>query len=234
MLYVELVLAAKIESFSGVEGSLLDNPELWQRVPNNASFSAIRSAWTAYTTAQPAWDSQPAAAIREDPDISQLRGLSLGIFISATPTMALLLMQSRILDVTARARSAGHLADWQREGAIVSGWIEQLKAQSRATAPGDLGAYLWLHWLAASKRQHALNRPAITAAETAGTNAVQQWFPPYSTSTDSRPRSKISPIGLIIDLHSQWHDEVLRASNILSSMGASIIIPSAPSHQQRT
>jgi hypothetical protein len=222
-------LAAKIESFSGVEGSLLGNPELWRRVPNDALFSAIRSAWTAYTISQPAWDSQPAAAIREDPDISQMRGLSLGVFISATPTMALPLMQSRILDVTACARSVGHLADWQREGDIVVGWIEQLKAQGRATAPGDLGAYLWTHWLAEeSKRQHALNRPAITAAETAGTNAVQQWFPPDSTSTASRPRSKMGPIGLIIDLHSQWHDEVLRASNILTSMGASIIIPSGP------
>jgi hypothetical protein len=82
-------LAAKIESFSGVAGSLLDNPELWRRFPNDAFFSAIRSAWTACTTAQPAWNSQPAAAIRKDPDISQLRRLSLGIFISATPTMAL-------------------------------------------------------------------------------------------------------------------------------------------------
>jgi hypothetical protein len=47
-------LAAKIDSFSGVQGSLLDNPELWRSVPNNAFFSAIRSAWTAYTTSQPA------------------------------------------------------------------------------------------------------------------------------------------------------------------------------------
>ncbi len=74
--------------------------------------------------------------MREDPDIAQLRGLSLGVFISATPTMALPLMQSCILDVTVRARSAGHLADWQREGDIVIGWIEQLKLQGRATAPG--------------------------------------------------------------------------------------------------
>ncbi len=35
-------LAMKIESFSGVEESLLDNPELWRRVPNDALFSAIR------------------------------------------------------------------------------------------------------------------------------------------------------------------------------------------------
>jgi hypothetical protein len=195
-------LAAKIDSFSGVEGSLLDNPDLWQRVPNDALFSAIRSAWTAYTTFQPAWDSQPTATLREDPDISQLRGISLGVFISATLTMALPLMQSRILDVTARTRPADHLADWQREGDIVVGWIEQLKAQGRATAPGDLGAFLWMHWLAECKRQHALNRPAVTAAETAMNNAVQQWFPPDSTSTASRPRSKMGPIGLIIDLHS--------------------------------
>ncbi len=45
----------------------------------------------------------------------------MDVFIRATPTMALPLMQSRILDVTARARSAGHLADWQREGDIVVG-----------------------------------------------------------------------------------------------------------------
>ncbi len=37
-------LAAKIDRFSsGTEGSLLDNPELWRRVPNDAFFSAIRS-----------------------------------------------------------------------------------------------------------------------------------------------------------------------------------------------
>jgi hypothetical protein len=34
--------------------------------------------------------------------------------------------------------------------------------------------------------------------------------------------------GLIIDIHSQWHDEVLRASNLLTSLGASIIILSGP------
>jgi hypothetical protein len=38
----------------------------------------------------------------------------------------------------------------------------------------------------------------------------------------------MGPIGLIIDLHSAWHEEVLRASSILSNMGASIIIPSGP------
>jgi hypothetical protein len=167
-------LAAKIDSFSGVQGSLLNNPKLWKSVPNDAFFSAIRSAWTTYTTSQPAWDSQQTAALREDPDVAHLRGLSLGVFISATPTMALPLMQSRILDDTARAKSAGHLPDWQREGDIVIGWIEQLKAQGRATAPGALVAFLSVHWIAECKRQQALNRPAVTAAETAGTNPVQQ------------------------------------------------------------
>jgi hypothetical protein len=113
-------LAGKIDSFSGVQGSLSDNPELWRSVPNDAFFSAIRSAWSTYTTSQPAWGSQLTAASRENPDIAQLRGLSLGVFISDTPTMSLPLMQSRILDVTARARSAGHLADWQREREISS------------------------------------------------------------------------------------------------------------------
>jgi hypothetical protein len=56
-------LAAKIHSFSGVQGSLLDNPELWRSVPNDAFFSAIRSAWAAYTTSQPVWDSQQTVAI---------------------------------------------------------------------------------------------------------------------------------------------------------------------------
>ncbi len=212
---------------------MLNNSELWRSVPNDALFSAIRSAWAAYTTLPPTWDSQPTTALRDDPDISQLRGLSLGVFIIATLTMALPLMQSRILDVTARARSAGYLADWQREGDIVIGWIEQLKLQGRATAPGALGAYLWMHWMAKCKRQQALNRPAVTAVETAGTNPVLQWFPPDSTLSASRPRSKMGPIGLIIDLRSQRHDEVLRARNLITSMGASIIIPSGP-HQQHT
>ncbi len=84
---------------------------------------------------------QPAASrLREDPDVAQLRASSLGVFISSTPTMALPLMQPRILDVAARARSASHLADWQREGDIVIGWIDKLKAQGRDTAPGALGA----------------------------------------------------------------------------------------------
>jgi hypothetical protein len=179
---------------------------------------------------------QPAeqpAALREDPDIAQLRASSLGVFISSTPTMALPLMQSRILDVTARARSAGHLADWQREGDIVIGWIDKLKAQGRATEPGDLGAFLSVQWTKECKRQQALNRPAITAAETAGSNPVQQWFPPEDHEATNRPRSSTGPIGLIIDLHSQWHDEALRTSSFITSTGASIIIPSGP-HQQRT
>jgi hypothetical protein len=167
-------LAAKIDSCNGVQGSLLTNPELWKSVPNDAFFSAIRSAWAAYTTAQPAWNSQQPEALREDPDIAQLRAASLGVFISSTPTMALPLMQSRILDVAARARSAGHLADWQREGDIVIGWIDKLKAQGRDTAPGALGASLSVQWGKECKRQLALNRPAITAAEQAGTNPVQQ------------------------------------------------------------
>ncbi len=83
--------------------------------------------------------SQQPAALREDLDIAQLRTASLGVFISSTPTMALPLMQSRILDVAARTRSAGHLADWQREGDIVIGLIDKLKAQGRDTAPGALG-----------------------------------------------------------------------------------------------
>ncbi len=86
-------LAGKVDNFSGVPGSLSENPNLWRSIPNDAFFSAIRSAWSTYTTSQPAWSSQLTATSREDPDIAQLRGLSLGVFISDTPTMALPLMQ---------------------------------------------------------------------------------------------------------------------------------------------
>ncbi len=147
--------------------------------------------------------------------------------------MALPLMQSRILDVAARARSAGHLANWQREGDIVIGWIDKLKAQGRGTAPGALGAALYVQWSKECKRQLARNRPAITAAEQAGTIPIQQWYPPEDRDAISRPRSSTGPIGLVIDLHSQLYDEVLHTSSFLTSMGASIIIPSGP-HQQRT
>jgi hypothetical protein len=85
-----------------------------------------------------------------------------------------------------------------------------------------------VQWTKECKRQQALNKPAITAAETAGTNPVQQWFPPEDNATASHPRSSTGPSGLIIDLHSQWHDDALRATNFITSMGASIIIPSAP------
>ncbi len=85
-----------------------------------------------------------------------------------------------------------------------------------------------MQWSKECKRQLALNRPAITAAEQAGTNPVQQWFPPEDHDATSRLRSIPGPIGLIIDLHSQWHDEALRTSSFLTSMGASITIPSAP------
>ncbi len=113
------------------------------------------------------------------------------------------------------------------------GWIDKLKAQGQATAPGALGTSLSVQWTKEPKRQQALNKPAITAAESAGTNPVQQWFPPEDNETASRPRSSTAPIGLIIDLHSQWHDDALRATNFITSMGASIIIPSGL-HQQRT
>jgi hypothetical protein len=162
-------LAVKIDSFSGVQRSLLNNAEVWRSVPNDAFFSAIRSAWTAYTTSLPAWDSQQPAALREDPDVAQLRASSLGAFIGDTPTMALPLMQSRILDVTARARSAGHRADWQREGDIVIGWINKLKAQGRATAPGALGA------------SYQCNGPR---------SAKGSW---HSTDQPSQPRSRLGP-----------------------------------------
>ena len=83
-----------------------------------------------------------------------------------------------------------------------------------------------MQWVKEIKRQMALNKPAITAAESAGTNPVQRWFPPEHNDAASRPRSSTGPIGLIIDLHSQWHDEALRAFNFVTSMGASIKIPS--------
>jgi hypothetical protein len=50
---------------------------------NSATFSEPQS------TSQPAWYSQQPAALREDPDVAQLRASSLEVFISSTPTMAL-------------------------------------------------------------------------------------------------------------------------------------------------
>ncbi len=96
-----------------------------------------------------------------------------------------------------------------------------------------LRASLSVQWTKKCKRQLAFNRPAITAAETAGNNPVQQWFPPEDHEAASRPRSSTGSIGLIIDQHSQWHDDALRATNFIASMGVSSIIPSGP-HQQRT
>ncbi len=90
-----------------------------------------------------------------------------------------------------------------------------------------------MQWTKKCKRQLALNRPAIMAVETAGTNPIRQWFLPEDREATSRPRSITDPIGLIIDLHSQWHDDALRATNFITSMGVSMIIPSGP-HQQRT
>ncbi len=90
-----------------------------------------------------------------------------------------------------------------------------------------------MQWTKECKRQLALNRPAITAAETARANPIQLWFYSEDHEATGRPRSSTGPIGLIIDLHSQWHDDALRATNFITSMGASIIIPSGP-HLQRT
>jgi hypothetical protein len=94
--------------------------------------------------------------------------------------MALPLMQSRILDVTARARSAGHLADWQREDDIVVGWIDKLKAQGRATAPGALGASLSVQWTKECKRQRA------GAKQTSHHSRRDSWYQPRTTVVSSR------------------------------------------------
>jgi hypothetical protein len=99
--------------------------------------------------------------------------ISLGVFISATLSMALPLLQSKILDVSTRARSADRFIDWQQEGEIVSAWISQLKAQGEL-APGALGAFLGFHWDAECKRQIALNHPAVVAAHSASRVASQQ------------------------------------------------------------
>jgi hypothetical protein len=58
-----------------------------------------------YSTNAPFWGGSTAATdLRKDTDVSQLRSLALGVFISATPTIiALPLMQSRILGATACA-----------------------------------------------------------------------------------------------------------------------------------
>jgi hypothetical protein len=47
-LYAKLVFSCQIDSFNGVQGSLLNNAELWKSVPNDTFFSAIWSSWAAY------------------------------------------------------------------------------------------------------------------------------------------------------------------------------------------
>ncbi len=37
-----------VETFAGTVGSLLDDPQLWKRVSNDAFFAAIRRAWDFY------------------------------------------------------------------------------------------------------------------------------------------------------------------------------------------
>jgi hypothetical protein len=40
--------AGGVETFAGTEGSLLDDPQLWKRVSNDAFFTAVRRAWDFY------------------------------------------------------------------------------------------------------------------------------------------------------------------------------------------
>ncbi len=44
-------------SFAGVEGSLVDDPELWKCIPNDAFFAAVSSAWAGTNLTGPAWAS---------------------------------------------------------------------------------------------------------------------------------------------------------------------------------
>jgi hypothetical protein len=118
------------------------------------AYSMLQSCTTLTSVAQPTHGQRQAA--HDPPPPASLPSPStgsLGVFrttfnlsFSSTPTITLPLMQSRILDVAARARSASHLADWQRDGDIVIGWIDKLKAQGRDTAPGALGASLYVQW----------------------------------------------------------------------------------------
>ncbi len=69
-----------VETFAGTEGSLLDDPQLWKRVSNDAFFAAIRRAWDFYDAPHTSWarPSASADALRTDPDEHALGVFRLG------------------------------------------------------------------------------------------------------------------------------------------------------------
>ncbi len=98
-----------VETFAGTVGSLLDDPQLWKRVSNDAFFAAIRRAWDFYDAPHTSWarPSASADALRTDQDEHALGVFRLGVFLGATVSTDLPLMQGRVLELYERARGPG-------------------------------------------------------------------------------------------------------------------------------
>ncbi len=121
----------------------MDDPQLWKCVSNDAFFAAIRRAWDFYDAPHTSWarPSASADALRTDPDEHALGVFRLGVFLGATVSTDLPLMQARVLELYERARGTGRFDNWQREREIVAGWLDHLRAQGNS-ALGGLGGFL--------------------------------------------------------------------------------------------
>ncbi len=84
----------------------MDDPQLWKRVSNDAFFAAIRRAWDFYDAPHTSWarPSASADALSTDPDEHALGAFRLGVFLGATVSTDLPLMQARVLELYERAR----------------------------------------------------------------------------------------------------------------------------------
>ncbi len=69
----------------------------------------------------------------------------VGVFLGATVSTDLPLMQARVLELYERARGVGRLDNWQREREIVDGWLGHLRAQGNS-ALGGLRVFLSFYW----------------------------------------------------------------------------------------
>ena len=84
----------------------MNDPQLWKRVSNDAFFAAIRRARDFYDAPHTSWarPSASADALRTDPDEHALGVFCLGVFLGATVSTDLPLMQARVLELYERAR----------------------------------------------------------------------------------------------------------------------------------
>jgi hypothetical protein len=116
--------AGGVERFAGSKGSLLEDPQLWRCVSNDAFFAAIRLARDHYDAPHSSWarPSVSADAMRLDPDEHALGVFRLGVFLGFSVSTDLPLMQAHVLELYERARGLADLpAGIERERDC--GWV---------------------------------------------------------------------------------------------------------------